>query len=923
MEGFALSSLVYFFVLISAVLAWDSNELEIFDLIEEVEQQNFYTLLDVPKDSGHGEIKKAYRRLSLQLHPDKNSASDAEVKFRQLVGIYEILRDDGKRAIYNRVLDEGLPDWRMPVYYYRKVRKMGLLEMSIWLFILFTIGQYLVSWAAYWEKKFEMESVFFSKYQKVLKKQKKKKTADDTTLTFQEEVDQLLEKPSVRDTLPFQIPRGVYWTLTSLPAVVRSWRDQRELERKWQAEELLRLADEEEAARAREEEKKLRRKRVIKPLPDRTGEPGEVPAESQDTLREAARPTVFVPSRPSGGFWSDEDINELAALMKKYPPGTMERWEKIAQLLDRSVAEIVIVAKKVKDNPVKPSSPLSTEDVNVSEEVKKKEKTKGGKLGSSITDQNGAQSSADSQWTQKQQKALEAALAQYPKGSLERWERISKCVLGKSKEECMLRVKYLSELVKRKKQEQEMIEDPDSAAASDQNLPNVTEEDTALILATPTPAATGPETWTNNVKTPLDNHPAWDATGGEFPTSDCQHDNLTGIEQEKNGNNSLEPLVLPTATACHLLLEYDHLWEDNHDPFWLTLSRPLPYPVWGAAKSAYMFSGLEHLERLGQTLIQVLQAQLAKHSYNTIGNFQTFYDAYKHQPSITILEEFYRLYKPPITPKHHTCVGLGMDLSQRIFQFEAQYPGLSQCIFLASCEEEVGNVPHYTASSIPNTHTSEKEHVVVAMHFTLGERKGVMLLDTGYHVAHPVFVMEDLLFPHTGWFRPGGTAKSRREYLYTLHPNGHYVVWHVREKRGDHEKTESALVYVQQPFLSGVECSERRNLVYDFKSLLKRDALGNVTSGVYFALKAYDKVSFSIFYRDATDKQIDKKIPATYFGLRNDDTIEEHLLFCSRALGICDAGELLVQVTTILRDEDFMHQVLAINQRILNLSADN
>ncbi|XP_022258046.1 dnaJ homolog subfamily C member 1-like [Limulus polyphemus] len=55
-------------------------------------------------------------------------------------------------------------------------------------------------------------------------------------------------------------------------------------------------------------------------------------------------------------------------------------------------------------------------------------------------------------WSQHQQRALELALQQFPKGTEERWERVAKSVPGKTKEECVLRFKVLAEMVKRKKQ---------------------------------------------------------------------------------------------------------------------------------------------------------------------------------------------------------------------------------------------------------------------------------------------------------------------------------------------------------------------------------------------------------------------------------------------------------------------------------------
>ena len=52
-----------------------------------------------------------------------------------------------------------------------------------------------------------------------------------------------------------------------------------------------------------------------------------------------------------------------------------------------------------------------------------------------------------------------------------------------------------------------------------------------------------------------------------------------------------------------------------------------------------------------------------------------------------------------------------------------------------------------------------------------------------------------------GWFKPGGTSRSRRLYNYTLHPTGRYVLWDVKETRHGIEQCESALIYTHQVFL--------------------------------------------------------------------------------------------------------------------------
>ena len=47
--------------------------------------------------------------------------------------------------------------------------------------------------------------------------------------------------------------------------------------------------------------------------------------------------------------WTDADLARLARLMKKYPAGTPERWEKIAEIMERLPWEITKMAKRVKD----------------------------------------------------------------------------------------------------------------------------------------------------------------------------------------------------------------------------------------------------------------------------------------------------------------------------------------------------------------------------------------------------------------------------------------------------------------------------------------------------------------------------------------------------------------------------------------------
>jgi len=65
-------------------------------------KRDYYEVLGVAKGAGADDIKKSYRKLARQFHPDVNKAPDAEAKFKELSEAYEVLSDDDKRAAYDR-----------------------------------------------------------------------------------------------------------------------------------------------------------------------------------------------------------------------------------------------------------------------------------------------------------------------------------------------------------------------------------------------------------------------------------------------------------------------------------------------------------------------------------------------------------------------------------------------------------------------------------------------------------------------------------------------------------------------------------------------------------------------------------------------------------------------------------------------------
>jgi len=71
----------------------------------------FYDILGVTRDAGEADIKKQYRKLAMQYHPDKNPNNPtAAEKFQEISHAYEVLSDPEKREVYNQYGEEGLKD---------------------------------------------------------------------------------------------------------------------------------------------------------------------------------------------------------------------------------------------------------------------------------------------------------------------------------------------------------------------------------------------------------------------------------------------------------------------------------------------------------------------------------------------------------------------------------------------------------------------------------------------------------------------------------------------------------------------------------------------------------------------------------------------------------------------------------------------
>ena len=66
------------------------------------QKQDYYDVLGVARTAGADELKKAFRRLAMRFHPDRNQEPGAEAKFKEVNEAYEVLSDPEKRAMYDR-----------------------------------------------------------------------------------------------------------------------------------------------------------------------------------------------------------------------------------------------------------------------------------------------------------------------------------------------------------------------------------------------------------------------------------------------------------------------------------------------------------------------------------------------------------------------------------------------------------------------------------------------------------------------------------------------------------------------------------------------------------------------------------------------------------------------------------------------------
>ncbi|KAH9640323.1 hypothetical protein HF086_001675 [Spodoptera exigua] len=350
---------------------------------------------------------------------------------------------------------------------------------------------------------------------------------------------------------------------------------------------------------------------------------------------------------------------------------------------------------------------------------------------------------------------------------------------------------------------------------------------------------------------------------------------------------------------------------------------PLPRARWGPARRPLELSLARH-EELATRAEAALRRLLVTDNYDSVNNFISLHEAFERGGDS--LYQVYQQYTPPIRARKHTCVGLGFELMRRWRSLERDFSGITRATALLSCEEAVVDVREYvTCGEGPaDVLAAEKEHVMVGIQIRVDGRLGVMLADPGYHVPRIVTVMQDRNYPHTGWFVQSDEQHCRKEYNYTFSMlNPGYIEWHERETRGETVKCQTSLVYAGRPYLDGINVTERRNLVYNFRSLLSRDQKGHLIAGLYFPVGATIKdAQFTLFLNNGPQKRKTKYKFSTFADPQDiPDEILEEIQLCNTKMNYKE-GELLSiisKLSRVMADQAFIDQMLEINEDICRM----
>ncbi|KAJ3027802.1 UNVERIFIED_CONTAM: hypothetical protein HDU68_003085 [Siphonaria sp. JEL0065] len=167
----SLLSILVLLVLATCAFAWEKEDFAIFDLHDKLikikgekdasgKRTDFYNILDIPRTATPIQLSRAYRKHSLELHPDKNPEPQAAALYALLTSIHGVLKDKEMRERYDAHLKKGIPTWRGTGYFLARY-KPGLPFILTFVVLAISVSQYLIQYTQYYllKKKAETEVV--------------------------------------------------------------------------------------------------------------------------------------------------------------------------------------------------------------------------------------------------------------------------------------------------------------------------------------------------------------------------------------------------------------------------------------------------------------------------------------------------------------------------------------------------------------------------------------------------------------------------------------------------------------------------------------------------------------------------------------------------------------------------------------------
>ncbi|VDM52061.1 unnamed protein product [Angiostrongylus costaricensis] len=411
--------------------SWSSDELAMYDLVEAV-NANFYELFGIGQlqlvlrisrqkrkkyqDASTAEVKKAYRKLSLEWHPDRNDAPNATAMFRQgkirqRLEIWFARLETTNLLLQNPCLLIG----------FRKMRKLSCYEAVLVLTIVSTVAHYFMMWASYYEKYLVLSQT--------LRKSRRRDKREENEGSSQQLREALsIYRPQFRALLPFLVVKELWRFFTMLQMVIQEHMSAVEPVQEQNMHENRRVTPV-----VRSPEFTYEMATDLKAVsPNDPGLCAKYRNESEENSK-----------KQSGDIWSCEELYQLWIIL-----GTPNRWERVACVLNRTAQDVTAMAAKLKQIKQEDFAKLAMgQQSNAVFDIRN-----GKSLEFSFADRSRLPvNQLTTEWSQTEQKQLEAALQQYPKGCDNRWDRISAAVPTKSKEQCQERLKELVEFVRRKK----------------------------------------------------------------------------------------------------------------------------------------------------------------------------------------------------------------------------------------------------------------------------------------------------------------------------------------------------------------------------------------------------------------------------------------------------------------------------------------